>query len=199
MMKKSKNKNFGITSTFEGILYYLSAMIGFNIIYALKILGNNINDNELIPCHQNDFFIGLCILIAISIIIAFLLVRIDDSAENQEKGMSIYINPNDNRTSEIFFNSYSMFVITALSLPNFNNLIDIVIYFVVFITMGKIYVSNEMFYINPTISLLGYRYYEVISTSDDNTVYTLMAPKDKIKEEGNLNVKKKNGNIIKLR
>lgn len=182
MMKKSKNNGFGITATFEGILYYLSAMVGFNIIYALKIAGTNINDNKEIPCHQKNFFVALCILVLISIVIALYIVFfIDDEikSESQEKGMKINITPHNNITSEIFFNSYSLFVITALSLPNYNNKIDILIYLFVFITLGIIYISNEMYHINPTISLLGYKYYKISSNSDSNRSYTLMAPKIK--------------------
>ncbi|MEA5057223.1 MAG: hypothetical protein VB047_06660 [Anaerotignum propionicum] len=201
MMKKSKNNGFGITETFEGILYYLSAMVGFNIIYALKIAGTNINDNKVIPCLQKNFFVALCILVLISIAIALYIVFfIDDEikSESQEKGMKITITPNDNITSEIFFNSYSLFVITALSLPNYNNMIDVLSYLFVFITLGIIYISNEMFHINPTISLLGYKYYK-ISFNLESKSYTLMAPKNKITKKTTLNVKKKCGEIIKLK
>lgn len=155
----------------------------------------------MIPCLQKNFFVALCILVLISIAIALYIVFfINDEikSESQEKGMKITITPNDNITSEIFFNSYSLFVITALSLSNYNNIIDVLSYLFVFITLGIIYISNEMFHINPTISLLGYKYYK-ISFNLDSKSYTLMAPKNKITKETTLNVKKKCGDIIKLK
>lgn len=148
----------------EGIGYYLSCMILFNITYGLSILSNG------------KIFIKYCGKYNIAGIITFVLVivcalsgigftgkiiSVDDSENNTvSSGKKFEVMSVKNQTGEKYFANFSVIVLTGIALPSNPNVYDLMIFLLIEITLGVVYIKNKMYYMNPILSLLDFNIYE---------------------------------------
>lgn len=64
----------------------------------------------------------------------------------------------EDETSNYYFNYISIYLLSCLGLT-LNNIVDVFIFSFLMLIVGYIYISNRMTYMNPTLSLLGYKVY----------------------------------------
>lgn len=131
--------NIDIDSTFTSFNYVLTG----NISSAFKLIV--FQDVYL------WFLISLCIL---SLSILILVIRQSHGFTNPKRVKNI---ETDNKAILEYFVSY----ILALNNSSFN-IRDILIFWIVFLIIGYLYIKNNMFYVNPTLHLLfGYNIYKI--------------------------------------
>lgn len=64
-------------------------------------------------------------------------------------------------TEEYFLGYFSLFVLFALGFQ-LERVSMFVVFVIVIILIGIVYLKNDMFYINPFLNILGYNFYEIV-------------------------------------
>lgn len=148
----------------EGTGYYLSCMMLFNGIYSLKILAD---ENVFVKPSCMDEWIKLVtfllaiILAAIGICFTARILAIDDSEKNGiATGRRFQVMTVKDVTGENYFANFSLIVLTGLSLSTAPNFWDLLIFTLIELTLGIIYIKKKMFYMNPLLLLADYSIYE---------------------------------------
>lgn len=129
----------------------------------------------------------ILILFLATIISGFLLKK---SIKNTDCSVNSLIMEIENVTATHFLNYISIYLLSCIGL-SINNLEDIFVFVFTMILIGYIYVTNNMFYINPTLNFFGYKIYNAkikFCNTDEITKTIIVA---------NKNVKVKPKEIIK--
>lgn len=85
-----------------------------------------------------------------------------------------------NETGTYYFGYFSLFVLLFLSF-DLNNLLNLLIYIALYLGLAVVYCRNDLFYINPTILLVGKRLYNVqVEKSKDKTEDVIVISSDPI-------------------
>lgn len=156
-MKLFKSAWRALQRGLEEIAFYISSMTLFNLIYALRTLGANWNDEILIPpCNLAAFLIAM-ILVAAGIIYTIMICVKDHSASKNTLGKTAKIISCKDITGDNYFSKYSLLILTGNSLPMFQNFVGLTIYLIVLLTVGFIFVRQKMDYLNPIVILVGYK------------------------------------------
>lgn len=157
--------------------YYFSCMLLFNVIYFCKLFYNApwiIDDHN--SCVKNIFnwitfvIVLFCLLLSIGATI-YVACKNDTPNEKQTKGKTIEI-VND-ITGTNYLGKFSLLVLTGLSIPANEDWLSLVIYLAVFITIGIVYIKENLIYINPILTICNYSIYEGIL--DDGTKVVILA------------------------
>ena len=146
-----------LISFFENAFYYLGAMTLFNFIYALKLFGTNFHDGKKICyCHLIAFIIAgiLCIIGVVSTIIT--ITKDHSIKQRNTLGKNVTVVKCENITGDNFFSKYSILVLTGNSLPVYENFVCIVVYLVVLFTLGIVYSTQKMYFMNPCLGIMNY-------------------------------------------
>lgn len=141
----------------EETAYYLSSVILFNLIYALRILGVNWKDGK--PISKSEFlsFVMAALLTGIGMLFTVYICTRDHSIKNKNTlGKTVEISSYKDITSDNYFSNYSLLVLTGIALPLYDNVIGLVIYLLVVLTVGTIFITQKMYYMNPVLTLLGF-------------------------------------------
>lgn len=168
-------------------------MLWFNIIIALKTLGaksQELSEGGVIYLASLSLWNFSMFFILLGLISTFLIINdsndIKDTKEKpnlfakiislesnhqqqkaKELGKKIKILTSLDRTGENFLSNVSLLSITALSIPDYDNSIPLIIYFLILLFIGIVFIKNNLIYVNPTLSVLGYKFYEVTTKEDD--------------------------------
>lgn len=152
--------------TIEGVGYYLSCMLLFHVIYALRILGDGFLDRILVSSGEWFFWIDaitfavVCTLIVLGLFSALLILKRDDAVKNTSTlGREVTITELEDLTGENYFANYSVLVLTALSLPTSDHLYGLFIYLFLLVTLGIVYIKKALIYMNPLLTLMDYSIY----------------------------------------
>lgn len=140
----------------EGIGYYLSCMILFNVIYCLSIITEG--DHNFVSV-TTLAIAGLLVLFG-----AFFTIKImtvDDSENNvSATGKQFEVTSVKDLTGENYFANFSVIVLTSLALPSKPNWYSLFIFLIIEISLGIIYIKKQMYYMNPVLSLMNYSIFE---------------------------------------
>ena len=149
------------------ICFYLSAFIPLYALLIIKILINIVFGN----LHFNILNSLSLALYALSIIFGLVGVKLALTQAKSAK-TNIFITKKESLTEQYFLGYFSIFVLFALSFE-----IELVSMFVVFwliiIMIGVVYVKNNMFYINPFLNLLGFNFYEITYKQSNSNTETI--------------------------
>ena len=144
------------------ILLFISAFVPLYFLLFVKIIVNIIFGN----LHFNVLN-SLSIIIFILAII-FGIVGVKLCLKQNKTDTKIEIISKKSLTEQYFLGYFSLFVLFALSFD-----IEMVNMFIVFvlinIMIGIVYIRNDLFYINPFLNLLGYNFYEIEYKKDNST------------------------------
>ena len=145
----------------KNILLYLSAFIP---MYALMIIKHTIEIivGNLKPNFLNLLVIGLLLLVIILGVIGLIL----EINRKQEKS-KIVITDKKNTTDEHFLGYFSLFVLFAITF-DLSKICMLVIFIIIIIMIGIVYVKNKLFYINPLLNILGYNFYNITYKNAEN-------------------------------
>ena len=152
---------------FLKICLYISSYIPLYFLITLKEIIDILTGNlsfDVVNAVMIIFNLGLILLGLISV---FVFI-------NQSDYENIEILSCHNITKDDFLPYFPLFVLFALAFE-LEYLSMAVVYVIILIMVGVVYIKNEMFHINPFLNMIGYRTYKV--------TYKL---KDKIFEDKNL-------------
>lgn len=117
-------------------------------------------------------FLNTFILIALASFIFYGLMsfKIIFNKVIKTKSQKIQIISKKNITDEHFLGYFSIFVLFAVTFE-IQMYSMAVIFFIILGLIGRVYIKNDMFYINPLINLLGYSFYDIEAESFSGKVY----------------------------
>ena len=149
---------------FKKVLLYLSAFIPLYVLLIIKIAIELINNNISVNVLNSVMLSFLCVLVSLGLVGLYIAISSGRKAQ-------IYVLSAQNLTEKHFLGYFSLFVLFALTFQI--ELICMAVVFVLIILMiGVVYVKNNLFYINPFLNIIGYSFYELeYKKEDDETVY----------------------------
>lgn len=175
----------------EGIGYYLSCMMLFNLIYAIKMVmdglfvASNINWKLWTYCVD---FTTFCISAALFIVGCFFTIAIikkDNSITSKNtKGREVTVSELEDLTGENYFTNYSLLVLTGLSLPTTQNVLSFLLYLLVLVTLGSVYIKKDLIYMNPAMTILNFSIYRCKDLTSKNSYVFVV--KDANLEDGDI-------------
>ena len=150
----------------KNILLYLSAFIPMYVLVLLKhgleMIVGNIKPNLL-----NIFVLCLLFVVILLGVIGLLL-----EVNRKQKTQKIIITDKTNTTDEHFLGYFSLFVLFAISF-DLSKLSMLLVFIMVIVMIGIVYVKNKLFYINPFLNILGFNFYDITyKTQDSNKEQT---------------------------
>lgn len=189
--------------TIDGVGYYVSCMLLFHVVYALRIL----EDGFRIPVSASEWLFWIdaatlaivCCMIVLGVFFAFLILKRDDSVESPNtSGRKVTITDLEDLTGENYFANYSVLVLTALSLPTSGHFYGLGIYLFLFVTLGIVYIKKSMIYMNPLLTLMNYSIYRC---KDENTgeVYVFVVQGETLREAETITFQNTSRKVIRLK
>lgn len=137
------------------ISLYLSAFIPLYFLIVLKILIEIINGNLTFNVLNTMTIILLIALISVGGYGAIISVK----HENNQT-VEIEIINKKSITEQYFLGYFSLFVLFALTFE-LERVSMFVVFVLIIILIGIVYIKNDLFYINPFLNILGYNFYDV--------------------------------------
>lgn len=160
----------------NGIGYYLSCMMLFNAVYAIKILNDGLFQCELVNWKSWEYIVDfstfiICILFLISSVVFTILIVVRDDSITEEAalGKKVEVSELEDLTGENYFTNYSVLVLTGLSLPVLNNVYSLLLYLLIFVTMGTVYIKKGLIYMNPILTVLDFSTYRCSDAKSSST------------------------------
>lgn len=181
-------------SKLKDFTLFLSAFVPMFILILVKLIIDIFNNNLSFNILNTLNFITLILLIFFGIL--GLWWNIKDS----EKGKEIVVISSINITDRHFLGYFSLFVLFALQL-NLSLVSGYCIFILIMILIGIVYIKNSLFYINPLLNILGYKFYDIsYNYSGERQVHKAKVFYKGILEEKSkycVDIKNKNFNFIK--
>ena len=138
----------------KNLFLYFSAFIPLFVLLAIKLLVDIFNQN-LTFNFLNTF--NLCLLF---LLIGFgTLGILWNTIYSKEKILEITIQKAEDITDKYFLQYFSLFVMFAipLDISYFN---EFFVYIIILIFIGIVYINCGLYYINPLLNILGYRFFD---------------------------------------
>ncbi len=142
----------------EGTAFFLIAMIPLNVIYIIKFI--SIYYTSL----NYQFWLVLVIYLLFIIAgISLLCVFLKQEKKPLQNQLGEYweIESAKDITGEQYLTQYSLFILMAFVMPETLPILDGLIMFVLQVAIWIIYVSNELFFINPLLNIIGYKTFKL--------------------------------------
>lgn len=139
---------------FKNLFLFFSAFIPLFVLLLVKLLIDILNGN-LTFNFLNTFNIALhCILILLGIIGIFWNTKF-----SKAKVIEITVQNCQDITDKYFLQYFSLFVMFAipLDIAYFN---EFFVYMIILAFIGIVYINCRLFYINPLLNILGFRFFE---------------------------------------
>lgn len=135
------------------VTLFFNAFLIMNILF----LGKEVYLYATVISEHNNIVLSSIILISAGILLGLLgLIFIFRRANNV--GVNCKVIHKRNETGNFYFGYFSLFVLLFMSF-NMSNLINLITFTILILVLAIVYCRNDLFYINPTIFLLGKRIY----------------------------------------
>ena len=149
----------------EGVAYYCSCMMLFNLIFALKMLNDGVlkKDFQMLNQYMDIDFITFLLSIIFLLAGMFFTIVILSTHQRVGKatlGKKITALEVKELTTDYYFTNFSLLVLTGLSIPSCNGWASSLIYFFILVTLGIVYIKKNAFYINPVLTLFNYNVFQ---------------------------------------
>jgi len=139
----------------KNFLLFISAFIPLYILVEVNLIFDLINKNLHFNKLNTILLIFLFILISLGIFGAVITLK-----TKNKKPTKIKIISQNNITDQHFFGYFSIFVLFALSY-DLSKVSMSIVFLLILIFIGIVYIRNELYYINPLLNLIGYSFYRV--------------------------------------
>ena len=143
------------------ILLFISAFIPLYFLIIVKILIDILFGN----LHFNFLNTFSLILFTLLIILGLFGAKIS-LAHTYSVEQKITVIRKESITEQYFLGYFSLFVLFALSFE-LERVSMFVVFVIVIILIGIVYVKNDLLYINPFLNILGYNFYEIVFKKDN--------------------------------
>ena len=139
----------------KNVLLYLSAFIP---MYALIILKQII---ELIMGNLKVSFLNFFVIALLVVVIVLGLIGLKMEISNPKASSTkIIVTCKTNTTDEHFLGYFSLFVLFAITF-DLSKVSMLIVFIIILIMIGVVYVKNKLFYINPFLNILGFNFYDI--------------------------------------
>ena len=172
---------------FKNLFLYFSAFIPLFVLLEVKLIVDIFNNN-LTWNFLNIFNISL---LSVMIILGTFGI-LWNTIWSREKIIEITVKSSTEITDKYFLQYFSLFVMFAipLDISYFN---EFFIYLLILIFIAIVYINCSLYYINPLLNILGFRFFDVIYINKNGeTLSTKIFCKHKISPQKNYCVKIKN-------
>lgn len=190
--------------TMDGIGYYLSCMLLFHVIYALKLVDDCFLGVNPVKYGENSFWIIVatlvivCIMICLGLFFTYLILTKDDSVETPSSlGTTVTITELEDLTGENYFTNYSLLVLTGLSLPTMGQLCSLGMYLLILVTLGIVFIKKTLIYMNPVLTLVNYSIYRC-KVKESGDTYIFIVRGDTLKTADTIKYDNTTRKIIRL-
>lgn len=101
-----------------------------------------------------------CMIVVFLVLTVVLFLWLKKFLKPVSNGHKYIIQDFENETDKYFFSYISIYFLPCIGL-SINSITDIFILVSIMLIVGYVYVTNDLIYINPTMSMLGYKIYSV--------------------------------------
>ena len=149
---------------FINLSLYISAFVPMYFLVLVKLIVELANNNLSLNVLNT---LNLCtLLLLIGWGICGLLWNIKFS---KQKSIKVKIISQKNITENHFLGYFSLFVFFAIPL-DLSLVSAYCVYLLVLVMIGIVYITNDLYYINPLLNLLGYSFYDVEYVMDNSKI-----------------------------
>ncbi len=190
--------------TVDGVGYYLSCMLLFHVVYALRLAGDGFLAQDSVKPGEWSFWMVIvtlaivCGLAVTGLVFTVLILKRDDSVKASSSGKSVTITELEDLTGENYFTNYSLLVLTGLSLPTAGHLYSLGIYLLLLVTLGLVYIKKALIYMNPVLTLMNYSIYSC-KDKESGDFYVFVVQGDILKESETIRFQNMAGRIVRLK
>ena len=164
------------------LLLYISAFVPLYFLVTIKILIDIVFGNLHFNFLNTFSLVLLFLLIVFGCYGAYIAVKHSNTPKN-----SIIVMQKTSITEQYFLGYFSLFVLFALSFE-LEKVSMIVVFILIIVLIGIVYIRNDLFYINPFLNILGYNFYELTYRTQESaeTQTAKFICKGKIKMNGDI-------------
>ena len=175
----------------KNLFLFFSAFIPMYVLLLIKLIIELINNNLTLNVLNSIILILLSVLIILGILGVVWNVKFSNHKTEQ-----ITIISKQNITDQHFFGYFSIFILFALTF-DISKVCMFVISALILVFIGVVYITNSMFYINPFLNFLWFKFYEITYkvNGSEQTLTTKMFHKGELKLNKVYSVKIKNENF----
>ena len=139
---------------FRNLFLYFSAFIPLFVLLLIKLLVDIFNSNL-----SWNFLNTFNIVLLCSLILLGILGILWNTIWSNAKIINAKIKSSKEITDQYFLQYFSLFVMFAipLDISYFN---EFFVYIIILIFIGIVYINCGLFYINPMLNILGYRFFD---------------------------------------
>lgn len=135
-------------------------LIAFNPMYVILIVMSVIQIETSEEIEWSGFFLGFVIGLSILSLLTLLAAIVYVFKSSKKTTEEVEILSAKNVTGNFFLEYFSLFGLLALSFDISNPYMLIVLGLII-IMIGVVYISNNLYYINPLFNLLGYKFMNI--------------------------------------
>ncbi len=139
----------------KNVLLYLSAFMPMYFLICVKQIIEIIMGNIKLNALSIIVFVFLTVVIVSGVVGLYLEI----SNKNQSS-REVVILSKKNLTDQHFLGYFSLFVLFAITF-DLSRLSMFVIFILILIMIGIVYVKNKLFFINPFLNIVGYNFYNI--------------------------------------
>lgn len=164
---------------FKNLSLFISAFIPLYALITVKIIIEIINDN----LHFNVLN-TLMLILSIALTLYGIIGLVLSTKYENSPSIEITMLSKENITDQHFLGYFSLFVLFAITFE-LEKVSMAVIFVIVLVFIGVVYIKNKLYYINPFLNIIGYSFYEI--TYKEKGSETVKKSKIFYKGELNLN------------
>ncbi len=150
----------------KNLLLYISAFVPMYFLVLLKLVVEIINGNLSFNALNTINFVLLIVLILCGIFGLILNITLSG-----EKAKEIFVLKKENITDKHFLGYFSLFVFFAIPLE-FEKVSVFCVIYAILIFIGVVYINNSLYYINPLLNILGYKFFDITYRDETGEIGT---------------------------
>jgi len=186
MIHSSKQRDHNM-KFLVNIVMYLSAFLPMLLVMWIKeivvLIAEVYSKWKLDGLIKWKYFLNWFLIVELCIIIFITLCLIILMRGNKNMNTkTLKIIQIKNQTTKYYLNYFALFVLSLISF-SLVNIMDVIVLCLLLLLLGIVYIKNEMFFINPTISIFMSFIYEVECKDNDLYYSTVIISKEKINKD----------------
>ena len=146
------------------ICLFLSAFIPMYFLLWVKLILDIVNHNLTFNVLNTTFFIALIFIILLGSVGTYCQIY-----RSNITPVKVKIVKSNNITDQHFLGYFSLFVLSAVTF-DLSKVNMAIVFVLIIIMIGVVYIKNKLFYINPFLNIMGYNFYNISYLLDGKVV-----------------------------
>lgn len=142
---------------------FLSSFVPLFFLLIIKEVVEILNSNWTLNFLNTFFLIILGMMLIIGVVSLLILLKDVNVCDCEY----VKITSKTNTTDQHFLGYFSLFVLFAISFE-IEMCSMALVFFIVLSMIGIVYIKNDMYFINPLLNILGYSFYDIEYTTNEN-------------------------------